>query len=216
MVREAEQNVESTVQGFVLALEMKAADLGVHVLRVEAYAMNLGRRLGLPASDLWTLRLAARLHDVGKLAVSDHIVRKRGPLTDTEYREMRTHPVTGANMIRDLNLPRGISETILCHHERWDGNGYPGKLSRQTIPLLARIVTLADCFDAMTSHRSYRRALSVEQVASMMRQESGRAFDPVLLERFLDDLPPVNDAGRPALCWLPLGRPAPLAAAAND
>jgi putative nucleotidyltransferase with HDIG domain len=206
-------NLESTVQSFVLALEMKASDLGVHVLRVEAYAMNLGIRLHLPLPELETLRLAARMHDVGKLAVADEIVRKRGPLTASEYQEMCAHPVLGANMIRDLDFPPEVSQVILCHHERWDGGGYPGRIARHTIPLLARIVTLADCFDAMTSHRSYRRALPVEKAASLMREQRAKSFDPVLLDHFLEHLPPVNDAGQPAMCLLPLGRTAtPLSA----
>ena len=173
--------------------EFRDDDTGQHTRRVGDLAVAIGERLGLPATQLDLLRLAAPLHDVGKIAIPDAVLGKPGKLTADEYEEMKTHTTVGAQMLAGSGYSLlGLAEEIaLTHHERWDGGGYPGGLAGEAIPIAGRIVAVADVFDALTHARPYKPAWSVPDALAEMTGQSGRQFDPAVLEAFLGlDLDP--------------------------
>ena len=154
-----------------------------HTQKALYHALALGNRVGLSAEELRDLRIGAILHDVGKVGTSAAILLKGEPLSPAEWEEVRAHPGVGASIARPLG-PR-VEEVVLHHHERWDGKGYPRHLAGEAIPYLARIMAIADALAAMTSPRAYRQALSLEEARQDLRRESGRQFDPNLMEAFL-------------------------------
>lgn len=160
-------------------------DLHGHVHRVSDLAVNLGTGLALPEDDLERLALAGVLHDVGKIHLDPGILGKPGPLDEEERELMRRHPELGFAMTRN-RLDSKVAEAILYHHERFDGDGYPFGLSGNEIPILSRIVLVADAFDAMTSVRAYQPALPVEYAVDEIRRYAGSQFDPAVVEVFLD------------------------------
>src|SRR5213076_3318543 len=141
-------------------------------------------RLGLPGDQVELARLAGRLHDVGKLAVPEEILRKPGPLTDEERRVLERHPQVGYRMLESLGVDP-IADWVLHHHERWDGHGYPDGLAGDEIPLGARIIFAADAFDAMTSDRLYRAALSFDEAVAEVARCAGTQFDPDVVAAFV-------------------------------
>lgn len=154
--------------------------------RVAAIAQDVGRALGLKEAELDTLVLGARLHDIGKVGVRDEVLLKPGKLTPAEWEEMRSHPEVGLRILEPMLPYLGpIGSIVLHHHERWDGGGYPKGLKGEEIPFLVQIVAVADAYDAMTSDRPYRRALSPEEAAEVIRKEAGRQFSPRVAEAFL-------------------------------
>src|ERR1700730_15244053 len=155
-----------------------------HSARVAAISLELAEGMGLPPADLVVLRRSGLLHDVGKIGVPDQILGKTGPLTDDEWASIRRHPVIGFEMLKDVPFLQPSLDPIRHHHERWDGEGYPDKLKGAATSLLARIVTLADAFDAMTSDRPYRKSFSFEFAAQTIVSEAGRQFDPAVVEAF--------------------------------
>jgi putative nucleotidyltransferase with HDIG domain len=155
-----------------------------HSARVAAISHELAEGMKLPESDLVVLRRAGLLHDVGKIGVSDKILAKQGPLNDEEWAHIRRHPLIGYDMLKDVPFLQPSLDPIRHHHERWDGEGYPDKLKGDSISQLARIVTLADAFDAMTSDRPYRKGFSFEFAARSIVNEAGRQFDPAVVEAF--------------------------------
>jgi len=183
----------------VLARAIQAKDEGGsrHVERVQYYAKMLAHRLDLPEQDRQAIEIAALLHDIGKLAVPEHILSKPGPLTSDERKKMQLHAQIGAEIVSAVPFPVPVAPLIRSHHERWDGNGYPSRLSGEQIPLGARILSVVDCFDALTSVRPYRPALSRDEAIQLMRDEAGKAFDPAIVARFTELLPvltpPAND-----------------------
>lgn len=160
-------------------------DLHGHVHRVSDLSVDLGAGLHLPSEDLDRLALAGVLHDVGKIHLDPGILGKPGPLTDDEFELMRRHPEMGFAMTRNRLDPK-VAEAILYHHERFDGRGYPFGLEADNIPILSRIVLVADAFDAMTSDRAYQAALPTEFAVQEIRQNSGSQFDPQVVEIFLE------------------------------
>ncbi|HEY2295807.1 MAG TPA: HD domain-containing phosphohydrolase [Thermoanaerobaculia bacterium] len=178
----------------IQAVEAKDTYTGGHLRRVSEYAVAVGQKLGLRGRDLETLHYASLLHDVGKLGVPESVLRKEGPLDDYETGLMRQHPEIGARMLERLELLRGAAPLVLHHQERFDGEldgqhpGYPKGLSGEEIPLGARIIAVVDAFDAMTTTRPYREALSMDEAASVLRRERGRQFDPRVVDAFLDSL----------------------------
>ena len=166
------------------AMENVVEDLYGHVHRVAGLSCALGRVLMLTEEELEALALAGVLHDVGKVHVDPAILAKPGPLDDLERDHMRRHPELGYAMIRD-RFDRQVSEAILYHHERYDGDGYPFGLAGLEIPTLARVVLVADAFDAITSHRSYQPALSVDFAIHEITANSGTQFDPAVVEAFM-------------------------------
>ena len=159
-----------------------------HSDRVSAYSVLIGKKLGLSKEDLDTLKIGGLFHDIGKIGISDAILLKNGKLTDAEYTEIKNHPVIGKNILSNAAIFENIIPIVLYHHERYDGKGYPYGLQDSSIPFLARIVSVADSFDAMTSRRSYRGELDLEYVKNEFKSKSGTQFDPVIASIFLDIL----------------------------
>ncbi len=155
-----------------------------HASRVTVFAKAMAKAMGLDKERLSVLRLGALLHDVGKLTVPPAILLKRGPLTETEFDQVRDHPAAGVRMLRSLGAPREILPSVLHHHERWDGAGYPRGRAEGRIPLEARILTVADSFDAMTSTRPYRPPRHVSDALEELERCAGTQFDPELVGVF--------------------------------
>jgi HD-GYP domain-containing protein (c-di-GMP phosphodiesterase class II) len=166
-------------------MEYVIEDLHGHVHRVSDLAVDLGTGLGLGDDDLDRLALAGVLHDVGKIHLDPGILGKPGPLDDEEFELMRRHPEMGFAMTRN-RLDAKVAEAILYHHERFDGRGYPFGLEADNIPVLSRVVLVADAFDAMTSVRAYQPALPVDYAVSEIRQNAGTQFDPRVVDIFLE------------------------------
>ncbi len=155
-----------------------------HASRVTVFAQAMGRRIGLETERILVLRLSALLHDVGKLSVPPAVLLKRGPLTELEFVQVRRHPAAGVRMLRSLGAPREILPSVLHHHERWDGAGYPRGRAGERIPLEARILSVADSFDAMTSTRPYRAPRQVQDALDELHRCAGTQFDPDLIGVF--------------------------------
>jgi len=172
-----------------LARAVDARDVytGSHSQRVAELAARTARRLGLPDEEIELTRLAASLHDLGKLAIPEEILRKPGPLTDPERLVLERHPQIGFRMLESLGVDP-VADWVLHHHERWDGSGYPDGLPGQTIPLGARIIFVADAYDAMTSERVYRRRVAPGQAIAELKRCSGSQFDPEIVAAFADEL----------------------------
>lgn len=156
-----------------------------HCERVAEYACALAHEVGLEDLTMFWFRIGALLHDVGKIEVPTEILTKNGPLTSDERAIMERHAAAGAELLRDIEFPWDVIPMIRSHHERWDGNGYPDRLAGESIPLTARVLCIADVFDALASDRPYRAAFPRDEALAIMQQDVGKAFDPALFERFL-------------------------------
>lgn len=181
------------VQRLGLAAEYKDNETGLHVIRMSHYSRVLALAAGFSEQAADDLLNAAPMHDVGKIGIPDAILQKNGKLDDAEWQVMRSHAQIGADIIGEhpsglLQMARSIA---LTHHEKWDGTGYPNGLKGEDIPLTGRIVAIADVFDALTSVRPYKAAWSVEEALELLRRESGKHFDPQLVELFLGCMPEV-------------------------
>jgi HD-GYP domain-containing protein (c-di-GMP phosphodiesterase class II) len=176
----------STLASLSAAIEGRDPYLKGHSARVTAYAEALARRLGWSDGKLDELRMGGALHDVGKLAVREHVLRKPGPLAADEEAELRRHPAEGVRLLAGIERFRPALPYVLFHHERWDGQGYPTRRRGTQIPVEARVLALADAFDAMISTRSYRAALPVDYALAEVATGSGTQFDPELAELFLE------------------------------
>src|SRR5207249_45963 len=159
------------------------------IRRVQLYAAALAKAAGLSADEIQGVKTAALLHDIGKLAVPEHILSKPGPLTQEEFQKIRIHPQVGAEIIAAVPFPYPVAPLILSHHERWDGKGYPQGLAGEDIPTGARILTIVDYYDAVTTERPYHRALTFESAIGLLKHEAGRALDPTLVPLFVELLP---------------------------
>ena len=156
---------------------------------MQYYATALARRLDLPDLDRQAVEIGALLHDIGKLAVPEHILSKPGPLTPDERKKMQMHAQIGAQIVGAVPFPCPVAPLVRSHHERWDGSGYPSGLRGQQIPIGARILSVVDCFDALTSDRPYRPAISKDDAIRILEAEAGKAFDPAVVARFAEVLP---------------------------
>jgi putative nucleotidyltransferase with HDIG domain len=165
-----------------------------HCERVATYATALARDAGLEEITMFWFRLGALLHDVGKVVVPSEILNKEGPLTDEERTIMEKHPAAGEDLLRDIEFPWDILPMIRGHHERWDGAGYPDRLSGENIAFSARVLCVADVYDALTTDRPYRQAFSQEEALAMMAADSGKMFDPDLFRRFQEVLPTLDQS----------------------
>lgn len=177
--------LSSGVKALIVATETRDRYTGGHNMRVALYSLKLAEEMGLPPEQLRALTQGAIVHDVGKINVPDAILNKPGPLTEEEMEQIRQHPVRGYEMCKTLGFMLDELGVIRSHHERWDGTGYPDGLAGEEIPLLARIVAVADVYDALTSSRSYRDAWSHEAAIAYIRQNSGTQFDPRCVEAWL-------------------------------
>jgi HD-GYP domain-containing protein (c-di-GMP phosphodiesterase class II) len=177
---------DATIEGWARALDLRDHETEGHGRRVADLAQRLGERLGMVGPELEALRHGALLHDVGKIGVRDAVLRRRGPLDDEKWAEMRRHPVQGHELLADVEQLRVAASVVRSHHERWDGGGYPDGLTGEAIPKLARVFAVVDVYDALMSDRPYRHAWPEARVLAHLRRESGRQFDPVVVKAFLD------------------------------
>lgn len=184
---------QRALETLAVAIEAKDGSTAGHLRRVKSLAVQMGRRLGCDREQIRTLQLAAVLHDVGKVGVADYILKKPSRLTDREFKEIAAHASIGAKIVSTMDFPEPVDEIVLCHHEHWDGSGYPRGVSGEAIPREARILTVVDCFDALVSRRPYRDALPVEAALEIMERQRGKIFDPEILDAFLELLPDVVD-----------------------
>ena len=171
-----------TIRALALAIEAKDQTTGDHLHRVQTYALALGKDLGLSKEELEGLGAAAILHDVGKLAVPEHIISKPGKLTPEEFAKMKTHTVVGAEIVESVHFPFSVAPLVRAHHEKWNGTGYPDGLRGEEIPIGARILSVVDCLDALASDRQYRKAMPLETAMSIVIDESGKSFDPRVVD----------------------------------
>ncbi len=181
-----EEAYRGTLHALTSALDLRDGETYGHCRRVMGYSLAIGRQMGLPSEEMQTLAWGALLHDLGKIGIRDAILLKPGKLTPEEWAEMQQHVVIGYQMVQSIPFLSRAATVIRFHHERFDGKGYPDGVKGEEIPLLARIFSVADAFDAMTSSRPYRKEpLTMEEAIAVLRQESGRQFCPKVVEAFL-------------------------------
>ena len=178
----------ATVEALATAIDARDQVGKGHVRRTQIYAVAIGKLMGLGPSDIDALRTGALLHDIGKLAVPDHILNKPGSLTKAELEKTKIHPVVGAAILEKVGFDYPVVPTVRYHHESWDGSGYPDKLEGAQIPLTARILSVADAFDTLRGARPYRPAMSREDARNILRKESGTRFDPTVVNVLLAHL----------------------------
>jgi diguanylate cyclase (GGDEF)-like protein/putative nucleotidyltransferase with HDIG domain len=183
----------ATIEALARAIEAKDGTAANHIHRIQLYATAVARALGMSESEVQAVKTAALLHDIGKLAVPDHILAKPGPLTPEEFQKVQAHPQVGASIIASIPFPYPVAPLILSHHERWDGRGYPAGLKGEEIPLGARILFLVDYFGALTSDRPYHERMSLDAAAELIEKEAGKALDPRAVQAFLRVLPEVRE-----------------------
>jgi putative nucleotidyltransferase with HDIG domain len=179
-----------TIEALALAIEAKDETTGEHLQRVRVYAMELAKDLGLSEDETEALRAASVLHDIGKLAVPEHIISKPGRLTPEEFEKMKIHPIVGAEILEQVHFPYPVVPIVRAHHEKWDGSGYPSGLAGEEIPIGARILAAVDCLDALASDRQYRKALPLNEAMAKVVDDAGKSFDPkvvaILRRRYIE------------------------------
>ena len=171
-----------TIEALSLAIEAKDHTTHDHLRRVQVYAVEIAKDLGVDDAQLNAIRAASMLHDIGKLAVPENILSKPGRLTPEEFEKMKIHPIVGSEILDRVQFPYPVVPIVRSHHEKWDGTGYPDGLRREAIPIGARILSAVDCFDALASERPYRRALTPAEAMNNLSAEKGRSFDPRVVE----------------------------------
>jgi putative nucleotidyltransferase with HDIG domain len=171
-----------TIEALALAIEAKDETTGEHLQRVRVYSMALAKDLRLSEDETEALRAASVLHDIGKLAVPEHIISKPGRLTPDEFEKMKIHPIVGAEILERVHFPYPVVPIVRAHHEKWDGSGYPFGLAGEAIPIGARILSAVDCFDALASDRQYRKALPLNEAMAKVVADAGTSFDPRVVE----------------------------------
>jgi diguanylate cyclase (GGDEF)-like protein/putative nucleotidyltransferase with HDIG domain len=171
-----------TIEALALAIEAKDHTTHTHLQRVRTYAVEIAKEIGLSSDEIEALRAAALLHDIGKLAVPEHIINKPGRLTPEEFEKMKVHPIVGAEILDRVAFPYPVAPIVRSHHERWDGSGYPAGLAGEQIPIGARILAAVDCLDALASDRQYRPAMPLDQAMAKVNERAGTWFDPKIVE----------------------------------
>ena len=174
----------STLKALTAALETRDSETHGHSERVVTYSLRLGREYGLSSEEMKALEFGSLLHDIGKIGVPDSILRKPAKLTEEEWVRMREHPLHGQQILRGIEFLQGASRVVAQHHEKWDGTGYPLGLRKEEIDICARIFSVADAFDAITSDRVYRRGKPYEAASQELDDWAGRQFDPKVVEAF--------------------------------
>jgi diguanylate cyclase (GGDEF)-like protein/putative nucleotidyltransferase with HDIG domain len=177
-----------TIEALAIAIDAKDEVTHDHVRRVQIYCTGLARLFGLSEPEIEALKAGALLHDIGKLAVHDYILNKPGALTAAEFEKMKVHTIVGAEILERVGFPYPVVPVVRHHHERWDGRGYPDALRGDEIPITARILAIADCYDAVREERQYRRAMTRQEAIDLLRQGSNTTFDPNVVVAFLDHL----------------------------
>ena len=171
-----------TIESLALAIEAKDHTSHKHLQRVRVFAVGLARELDFSEDEIEALRAAALLHDIGKLAIPEHIINKPGRLTPEEFEKMKIHPLVGSEILQRVAFPYPVAPIVRSHHERWDGTGYPDGLKGESIPRGARVLAAVDCLDALASHRQYRNAISLDSAMDKVESMAGSAFDPQVVE----------------------------------
>ncbi len=179
------QAYDTTLEGWARALELRDRETEGHTRRVTEMTMRLARFIGVNDNEMVNIYRGVLLHDIGKMGVPDHILKKKGKLTDEEWAEMRQHPVYAYNLLSPISFLRGVLDIPYCHHEHWDGSGYPRGLKGEQIPLAARIFSVVDNWDALLSDRPYREAWPLEKVKAYLRESAGTLLDPKIVNIFL-------------------------------
>jgi putative nucleotidyltransferase with HDIG domain len=186
----------STVESLAHAIDAKDSVTHSHIRRVQTIALVLAKRTGLKDdAQLKALEAAALLHDIGKLAVPEHILNKPGRLTPAEFERMKLHAAVGAEILAEVDFPYPVVPIVRHHHENWDGTGYPDGISGAAIPIGARILSISDCYDALTSDRPYRRALTPDAALAIIRERRGTMYDPALVDEFEEIYQTLDTAG---------------------
>jgi diguanylate cyclase (GGDEF)-like protein/putative nucleotidyltransferase with HDIG domain len=179
----------ATAEALATAIDAKDQTTHCHVRRVQIYAAGMGDVYGLPKAEIAALKAGALLHDVGKLAVSPHILNKPGRLTPAEFDKMKIHTIVGAQILSRVDFPYPVIPIVRHHHEQWDGMGYPDGLKGEQIPITARIISVVDCFDSVREDRPFRRGMTRDEAVALLLRGSGTHFDPKVVERFIENLP---------------------------
>ena len=179
----------ATVEALATAIDAKDQTTHCHVRRVQIYAAGMGRVFNLSSKEIEALKAGALLHDVGKLAVPDHILNKPGRLTTAEFERMKVHTTVGAQILERVNFPYPVVPIVRHHHEQWNGLGYPDGLKGEGIPLTARILSVVDCFDSVREDRPYRRGMTRKEARALLLRGAGTHFDPRVVNLFLKNLP---------------------------
>lgn len=174
----------------------KSNETEEHAERLAKLSKKLGEAMGLSENELDELELVAMLHDVGKISIDKNILTKAGRLSDAEWREIKKHPEVGYRIANSTSELSHIAEYILCHHEHWDGSGYPLGLSGTDIPLISRIITVVDAYDAMTQDRAYRKALPADVAVNEILSNKGTQFDPDIADIFVKNILLVFNTGQ--------------------
>jgi diguanylate cyclase (GGDEF)-like protein/putative nucleotidyltransferase with HDIG domain len=192
-VREMADLHLATIEALALAIDAKDQTSQSHIRRVQLYAAAVARAMGMTENEIQGVKTAALLHDIGKLAVPEHILSKPGPLTPEEFQKIRAHPKVGADIVSSVPFPYPVAPLILSHHERWDGKGYPAGLRGDDIPLGARILSVVDYFDALMAERPYHKAMSFDAAIGLLQQEAGKGLDPAVVTKFIELLPALQE-----------------------
>src|SRR3979490_329434 len=171
-----------TIESLALAIEAKDHTSHKHLQRVRVFAVEVAKELGFPEDEIEALRAAALLHDIGKLAIPEHIINKPGHLTPEEFEKIKIHTLVGAEILERVAFPYPVAPIVRSHHERWDGTGHPDGLKGEQIPMGARVLAAVDCRDAMSSHRQYQSAMSLDAAMEKVASMSGSAFEPRIVE----------------------------------
>ncbi len=183
-LRQNQELFLETIKTLAAAIDAKDPYTRGYSDRVSAFSMAISRHLGFTQEEVFRVYIAAILHDVGKLGIREGILNKPGGLSDEEFEIMRRHPSIGAQIMSPIRMLKDIIPGIRNHHETWDGKGYPDQLEGEEIPMVARIIGVADTFDAMTTTRPYQQAMTLDYVVAKMRSMSGTRFDPVVIDAF--------------------------------
>jgi len=189
---------DTTLEGWAKALEVRSHETEGHSRRVTELTMRLARIMGMSKENLVHVRRGALLHDIGKMGIPDHILHKPGPLNDDEWEIMRQHPVISFDLLSTIPFLHQAVDIPYCHHEKWDGSGYPRGLKGEQIPLSARVFAVVDVWDALHNDRSYRKAWEEERIHSYIQEQSGLHFDPQVVEAFFqllqEEFPQMQEA----------------------
>ena len=188
-VRQLNEVQLATIQALALAIEVKDRTSQEHIRRLQIYAEGLGRAISLSEDEVRGIKTAALLHDIGNLAIPEHILGKPGALTHEEYQKVKIHPRVGADIVEAVPFPYPVAPLILAHHERWDGTGYPNGLKGDAIPIGARVLAVVDFFTALLFERPYRPARTYAEAVELLRDNAGTTLDPAMVARFLEILP---------------------------
>lgn len=186
LYREAGEMFGAVIEALLETVEKRDTYTSGHTRRVTGHSVAIGQALGLARTDLEDLRLAAMLHDIGKIGISDRVLQKDGELTEEEFEAIRYHPVYGADILQHIRKLHCVLPGVRHHHERYNGLGYPGRLKGSDIPFIARIIAVADTFDAMVTDRPYRKGLKAQAALEELKRQRGAQFDPVVVAAFLD------------------------------